>query len=134
MGLFLARLGIHAPIPGVSGDSDCLGDRRFDIQSMFVARSRFRHSALRSFCAIVVEAQEVSAPHVARVNVDLSFIEVFLVLSDWHVEDAILHVQGVADFLKVGGSPICGVGIAPRSLVGFFAPRVSHLDELSTIF
>ena len=92
-------------------------------------------AAFRAFsCAIdspsfiVIKAEEAGLAHALRIVVDLSFFELFLVVLDRHVEDAVLlRVYQPYFFLKL----VCpfSAGIAPSTLECLCSPWVSDLDE-----
>ena len=92
-------------------------------------------AALRAFsCAIdspsfiVIQTEEAGLAHARRVVIDLSFLELFCVVLDRHVEDAVLlRLDQPYLFLKL----VCplSTGIAPSTLECLHSPWVSDLDE-----
>ena len=92
-------------------------------------------AALRAFSCtvdspsfIVIKAKEAGLTHALRVVADLSFFELFCVVLDRHVEDAVLRCRiQPYFFLKL----VCpqSAGIAPSTLEFLMSPWVSDLDE-----
>ena len=77
---------------------------------------------------IVFKAEEAGLTHARRIVVDLSFYELFYVVLDRHVEDAVLRCRiQPYFFLKL----VCpqSAGIAPSTLEFLMSPWVSDLDE-----
>ena len=92
-------------------------------------------AALRAFSCtvdsptfIVIKAEEAGLTHALRVVIYLSFFELFCVVLDRHVEDAVLRRHLQPYFIFKLFCPLSR-GIAPSTLEFLNTPWVSDLDE-----